>query len=658
MFKSSRLLKVLIAVAFTGLIVFTHATLYQSDVGIRVERTLLDFWFRLRGPLTPPDDVLMITMDEDSYQNLNVPLDEPWPRALHAKLLQKLARAGAKKVLFDILFLGPGADPKADEELATSFGLLPTVIGAEIKTIKNEYGLGHGFDWPYELFTKSAATGLVSLPEHYGYVRTFPERYDLESGDSNMLPLSFAASDISQSDLPTADDFINFYGPALKLHSYSYSQVLEEAVPFPDEKLKDKTVFVGLLLRSELGPQQKDSFLTSYSENGRHFGLEIHATVAANLLHKNWIRTLGKTNEQLALGLLLAIICLASFLLTPIRAGYISFILCLSWLSASFFLFKNNWFIPGLSVVGIFAPAVYLVSTLISYFIARQGQRKLRQAIALYISPRLASQVTKNPIALGLGGKNVVATALFTDLANFTTMSEKMSAEAVTELLNDYFTELVDIVFEEQGTLIKFIGDSVFALWGAPIEMEGHAEAAFKAGLAMANRLAKAERLKKYPQLETRIGLHTGPMVVGNLGSRKRFDFTAIGDSVNLASRVEGLNKYLGTSILITEAVRSQLTSESKLICMGRAQVVGKTESVKLYTKLDALSEEGRQAWEMALNEFGVRNWDKAQFSFEDISNRYEVLKAAASFYLEQLKQHRILQPNAKWAGELILVAK
>ena len=646
-----------LAYLLTAIVLTAHAFFFHTSLAQRLDHLLSDYWFRLRGSIAAPSDVVLIAMNESSYQVLGIPYNQAWPRALHAKLLEKLKLAGVKKVVFDVLFLGPSDDPSTDARLAKAFSEVPAVIGADEGKLESEYGSSFEMLLPYEPFRVNTDVGLVALPETDGYVRNFRLPTAPLENASELLPLAFAAAKTSQLVVPGPRDLINFYGPAGHIKSYSYYQVLEEEVPFPLERLKDKIVFVGLELRSDVGPEKKDSFATSFSSNGRHFGVEIHATAAANLIQQNWVKRFSLNLEIVLLSGFLGVICLICMSFGPLRSGLFSLLLLIGWLGASFILFQNNWFVPGLSVIVVFAPLVYIVSTLLFYIITRRSQRQLTKAFELYLSPHMAKQVARNPKALHLGGQKVFATALFTDIAGFTSTSESMSAEAVTQMLNDYFTEVVDCVFEKEGTLIKFIGDAVFALWGAPVELELHAQAALEAGLAIQARLKQAQTLKAYPELITRIGIHTGPMVVGNLGSKRRFDFTAIGDTVNLASRIEGLNKYLGTSVLITEAVKSQLSKPFDLVAMGNFRVVGKAEDVALYTIL-SIDAEALQLWSSARSAFGSRLWDRAEQLFQQCSNVCPALKRAVSFYLEQLAQHRLIAPPAQWHGELLLGSK
>jgi adenylate cyclase len=209
------------------------------------------------------------------------------------------------------------------------------------------------------------------------------------------------------------------------------------------------------------------------------------------------------------------------------------------------------------------------------------------KAFEMYLPPQMARKVAHNHQLLSLGGELVQATAMFTDIAGFTSISEQMEAKAVSEMLNSYFSEVMDEVFLQEGTLLKFIGDAIFALWGAPLPIKDHAEKAVIAGLAINEGVKRFNSTNRFPPLPTRIGIHTGPMVVGNLGSNQRRDYTALGDSVNLASRLEGLNKYFGSTILISADTHSQLTHSYGFIFLGRVAAVGKSKYVELYGYYD-----------------------------------------------------------------------
>jgi adenylate cyclase len=226
-------------------------------------------------------------------------------------------------------------------------------------------------------------------------------------------------------------------------------------------------------------------------------------------------------------------------------------------------------------------------------------------------------------------------------------------------MLNAYFTEVMDVIFNNKGTLIKFIGDAVFALWGAPIKIPDHARLSCETALIMQKEVQKFNRSKRFPALNTRIGINTGPMVVGNLGSSRRFDFTAIGDSVNLASRLESLNKQFGTWILVSESTRKEAGSKFSFLSLGTIKASGKKESVGVYALFDdPIPTDVENQWLKAINKFRIRAWDEAEAQFRAASENEVRLKKAAELYLHELAQHRISAPEENWQGEIEFLTK
>ncbi|MBI1884677.1 MAG: adenylate/guanylate cyclase domain-containing protein [Chlamydiae bacterium] len=634
-----------------------HMALYLSPWGHSLEMKFLDLWFHLRGPLSPPGHVAIVAMDEDSYKTLDIPLNQAWPRALHAKLLNRLKELGAKRVVFDVLFLDPGSDSTVDEELAQSMSALPTVLGADLgKTEERNYEKEEIL-FPLNIFKEKAEKiALVGLPEEEGHIRHFLSRNsELES----QLPSLSEAALSKREFLPSARDFIHYYGPPRTIPTYSYDQVLEKEFPINPQFFQDKIVFVGLSLRTALGPAEKDAYLTPFSKDGRMFGVEIHATATENLITGQWIR---RAPKYLELGVLFLVTWLLSLLLLSISPVPGIFFLAGApslWALAAYEIFLKGLFIPGALLTTVILPLNYLGSTLLYYIVIQRKKRQLERAFQFYISPEMAREVARNPEALRLGGEKVMATAMFTDIEGFTEKSESMAPEAVAHMLNAYFTEVMNEIFEKKGTLIKFIGDAVFALWGSPIKTPDHAQLACETALSIQKEIEKFNASDRFPSLKTRIGLHTGSMVVGNLGSSKRFDFTAIGDSINLASRVEGINKYFGTDILITNSVLDQLKRPLPYLELGTIQVVGKKETVTVYSLLHApLPDPLRNRWLEALQQFKNRQWEEASKTFEKLLSGSTPLKKPCEFYLQQIKFLRSSGIPQAWKGEIIFSSK
>jgi adenylate cyclase len=278
-----------------------------------------------------------------------------------------------------------------------------------------------------------------------------------------------------------------------------------------------------------------------------------------------------------------------------------------SWLFARFQL----WWPPLLPASA--AGAIYGAAALAGYAFVRRRARQTRAMFAQYVPPSVVSRLIAQPELMRLGGEAREVTLMFTDLANFTTLSERLSAEQTVELLTAYFNAMTPIVHATGGTVDKFIGDAVMAFWGAPLADAQHAEHALQAAVAMQEAmqpLVADLRARGLPAVHMRIGLHTGRAVVGNVGSEQRFSYTAIGDAVNLAARLEGANKAFDTRILLSDATAAQLPATVALRALDDVVVKGRTEPVRVFTPCQ--DADLRNASLAALEAFHARDWDGA----------------------------------------------
>ena len=404
---------------------------------------------------------------------------------------------------------------------------------------------------------------------------------------------------------------------------------------------------------------QSDAFLTSFADAGRMFGVEIHATAAANLIEGKWIRRGSVTAETLALGLVSVLLTLALLHARPVRGALLVVGYAAGWGGVAFWSLQRGVFVPGAALALVVAPLTYFGATLANYLVTRQRERRLERAFQLYLSPEMAREIARNPGELQLGGEEVECTALFTDIAGFTTVAERMKPAEVSRMLNAYFTEVMDSVFDKRGTVIQFIGDGVYALWGAPVKTSEHARLSCEAALATEAAIERFNQSGRFPPLRTRFGLNTGPVLVGNLGSTRRFDFTGIGDTVNLASRLEGLNKYFGTTILITESTRAQTPATIASLQMGLIRAVGKTRPVGLHALFaPPLDPALVSQWDGARASFTAREWEKAAAEFAAVEQSEPRLAQAAVLYQEQIARHRPAAPPPDWQGEIIFTTK
>jgi adenylate cyclase len=243
------------------------------------------------------------------------------------------------------------------------------------------------------------------------------------------------------------------------------------------------------------------------------------------------------------------------------------------------------------------------------------------------VAREVVDELLSHPEKVKLGGETKTLTILFSDIRGFTSVSEKMDAQSLVGLLNKYLAAMAEIVLENRGVVDKFIGDAIMAFWGAPLPSENHAKLAVRTALLMAHRLRECNvewKKLNYPEIKIGIGLNTGEAVVGNIGSRDRFDYTVIGDNVNLASRLEGLTKFYGVGIIISESTAEAVKSEFAMRQIDCVAVKGKIQGVKIYEVLGFAEE--KESYAKLIEKFGQgfelyfkKDWAGAKKVFEEI---------------------------------------
>jgi adenylate cyclase len=279
----------------------------------------------------------------------------------------------------------------------------------------------------------------------------------------------------------------------------------------------------------------------------------------------------------------------------------------------------------------------------------------MRRAFSLYVSPEVVDHVMANPQRLALGGERREVTMLFTDLAGFTTFTEELGAEQVTRVLNVHFSRATAIIKRHNGTVNRFIGDAIMAMWGAPLE---DPKQAIHACLAACEMQADMEDLRRefkaegLPEIRMRVGIHSCTAVIGNLGSSDRFDYTAIGDGVNLAARLEGVNKLYKTGILISGETASRLEGTVKLRLVDRVIVKGKTEPVDIWTPCSdpvIVETSGK-----AIEAYRTQRWDESDLHWREILRRLPD-DHIATLYLERIQRLRVTALEEDWEGAVEL---
>jgi adenylate cyclase len=300
------------------------------------------------------------------------------------------------------------------------------------------------------------------------------------------------------------------------------------------------------------------------------------------------------------------------------------------------------------------APLAVIWSVGFQYVVEGRKRRQLHRAFGAYLPPHLVDRIAERDFDLTPGGKEVEATILFTDLEGFTALSEKLAPAEVSQILTAYFDQVTRRILEEEGTVIKYIGDAVMAVWGAPLPDPNQAERAVLAACAI---IEAGQREFLGRRLRTRIGLNSGRALAGNLGSFLRFDYTVIGATTNLASRLEKLNQTLGTDILITGATRQRLSERIRVRALGRFVVKGISEPFPLYEVLGTatkfpLAPEWVGPFEQAVGRMEARDWERAEALFQQVIAQRGGHDGPAQFFLKRLALLRSdLSRGQSWDG-------
>jgi adenylate cyclase len=630
-----------------GLLPFVHT----------VELKTYDWRMRATaGAAAASDDIVLVTIDEESIRGLEPLVGRwPWPRMVHAELLNYLARAKPRVVLYDVLFTEHDrtkffvadeewSGDESDRALATAARQVPLIVPGDAVPEAREgaaevLGTWPGLSVPAEVFAQDRpvfvppieALTSASLVIAHNFIALDPDgptrryvpfiRYKTTIVPSLAIATAAVALNLDGRQIHTDDRGVWLAGRRLPLtdtplqradgladHTrralirfvsgrsdadkpyrrvsfyrlfYSEQQLAEGTAPLEDPaQFHDKIVIVGATAAATY-----DVFTTPMA-GGKRGGLELHATVVDNLLSQHTLEaapSAAATMLTLAAGAALGIIgALVGPWITTVVA------LALGGAITAFTTWQfgsGQWYplvVPLLALVlATFGDVGY------EYFVEGREKRRVKKLFGSFFSKDVYEQLLKDPGGARLGGPRRTMTVLFSDIREFTTVSEKGQPEAIVAQLNEYFSRMVPIVFAHQGTIDKFVGDMIMALFGAPLDDPDHADHAVQTALAMSEGLAQLNRewtAAGRPALDIGIGINTGDMVAGNLGSEAIMSYTVIGDQVNLGSRLESLNKTYHTRVIISDATRAALKGRYDIRALGEVVVKGKSVPVKIFS--------------------------------------------------------------------------
>jgi adenylate cyclase len=561
-----------------------------------LEARTFDFLTTVMPPPLPAAGPIIVAIDEPSFAELKQ--QWPWPRDLHARLIKALRKAGAKAIGLDIIFAEPSPAEGVDAALAEALGPDVVLAGDETLISTPQADQVMRVEPLREFSDAGAVTGIASIVlDGDGTMRRLPRYAD--GFASMLLSLSGAAA-----AAPPPGALLQVFGPARTYPTVSYYQALNPDEFLPRGIFESRPVIVGLSLQSapKTDAGGSDAFATSQTlRTGRLVpGAEIHATIFDNLRTGLFVRPVG----ALPLAMLVVLAAGTAGLAVRRETGWKSVLqavgaVCLL-VAGSFVLLRfGRIFFPPLAPSLAFA-AVAGVQGARDYAAEYRLRRGITRAFSQYLSPVLVERLARDPSQLRLGGEQRVLTVMFCDVRGFTTIAEGMKddPQRLTSLVNRLLDPLSEVILAAGGTIDKYIGDAIMAFWNAPLDDPDHAVHAVGAAVDMIKALdglnaelaAEAGSDGGPPiQLRIGVGVNTGACVVGNLGSDLRFNYSALGDPVNLASRLEGQTKIYNVPILLGAETARLVAGRFSVVELDRVLVKGKAELQTIATVLPAI---------------------------------------------------------------------
>jgi len=448
---------------------------------------------------------------------------------------------------------------------------------------------------------------------------------------------------------------VPFRGPGgVKGGSFTYISAADViARKVPAGSLKDKIVLVGTTAQGLL-----DLRVTPVGE--AYPGVEVHANVISGLLD-------GKifVKPDYAVGYDVIIVLLAGLtlafalpLLSATRAVLTSAVVIAAVVGLNFWLYVSHGLVLPLGAALIMAITAFALNMSYGYFVESRSKRELANLFGTYVPPELVDEMVKDPGSYTMTAASKELTVLFCDMRGFTKMSETMEPTKLQELLNGVFSRLTDQIRSNRGTIDKYMGDCVMAFWGAPVDIPNHAHMAVKASMEMANAVRKVNeehRAKGIPEIGIGIGLNTGTMCVGDMGSHIRQAYTVIGDAVNLGSRLEGLSKVYGVDIVVSESTR-KLAPEFAWQELDRVRVKGKEQAVAIFwplapaDRLEKAHSDELKVWNAFLKAYRAQDWDQCDVLMLNLQ-RMNAKKYLYELYSERVASMRLLPFDPEWDG-------
>ncbi len=649
-----------------------------------VEDQTLSLRHLVRGGHAFPDNILFVNTDEAFFEEY-----KSWPlrRSDIARIVANLRQLGAKVVGVDLLFDFPssyGEDPGA----AAMFRSAGNVVVVSQGVIEDEKL--QDIRYPIPPILAVAGTGYSNIQSASGVIesmsriRVYPNERGLRDGwpfsvqvlskyldaeprlEGDRLMIGDLAVNLDRNndlhiDFPLFPAGAGSYG---EHHGMSALDVLDLRGKDPEELAELRALVEGrIVLLGDTSEVSHDYFETPI---GTVYGVEIIGATIDTLQNGGPLRPAPIWLEVLIAALLAAGLLYTATIQSPGKRIATAAVEFFVWLAIAVALYAFAGSIVWMSYMMIAGTLGFLIINLRYYLQERDQKALIRDAFGQYLSPKVVNILVKDPTRLSLGGERKEMTAFFSDLAGFSTISEMLSPDDLVALLNEYLTSMCDIIAEYDGTVDKFEGDAIIAFWGAPLEQLNHAELGCLATIDMQRFMMgyrKQLQQRGHPPLNMRVGVNTGAMLVGNLGSRQRMDYTIIGDSVNLAARLEGANKQFGTRSMISQHTYAHVREIVEARELDRIRVVGKREAVTVYELVERkgyLTDQQKALF--GLYEQGLVLYRGGEFrpALEVFQRALEIDErdGPSSTYLRRCEQYLITPPASNWDGVFELDSK
>lgn len=686
-------------------------TLWFSGFSGSWENRVWDMQSRIMAvPSAHSSEITLVIVDQESLQwvHSNMGLSWPWPRELYGAIVNTINRHGAKAVGFDVLFTEASAFGVSDDAAfgraiaATNYFAAGSVFPSRRQGTSERWpedtprpGLKLAMDSSdegrlprYSHFTMpipevaQSANILCNVhhdPDHDGIYRSLHPLVVVDGVPLPALGLGMALATHPDSLITYAEGRLNigeysvpidaegrallrFRGPPGVYERMSAARLIREEMAYRengvvdrdnDQLLQGKYVLFGFSAPGlfDLRPTPVAAIFS---------GVEINATLLDNLLSNDFIASVDKKLQ-------ISVLCVSVLLLGNLLAFYsrpiplilvaLAFILLPIGLSFGLYSLGYRY---ELLVLELANGSTIVFSLMIGYLQEGRQRRFIKHSFAHYLSPQVIEQLIQDPGRLKLGGDRKDLSIFFSDLQGFTSISENLDPDDLIRLLNDYLSGMSEIILDEGGTIDKYEGDAIIAFWNAPLETPDHAVRAVSAALRCQKRLAELRPLflrQCGHEMHMRIGINSGPAVVGNLGSAKRFDYSMLGDAVNLAARLEGANKQFDSYTMISESTQHLLQGEFRYRELARLTVVGRQEPVRVYEPFFLSDyqkrEEKLKKFENGLLDFYNGDFESAVIKFKETVQG----DATAQRYLEK-SESLIEHPPAEWDGVWSLSSK